>query len=215
MFLLDVLFPKRCVFCGEILVRGEKIHCLHCCKHFPYSKDARLEYQYKITEIPIENIDIFLDYSYCKDSLHRFKYGRDLSIGEKLGNLWAEHLSPLSWIENVDLIIPISLHKKKLYKRGFNQSEVLGRILSKKLNIPLLTNVVQRKVNNPSQIYAKNRWENVRDIFVLKDETPLQNKHIMIIDDVITTSATTNYFAKTLRQISDIKVSFAYLSSNF
>ncbi len=215
MFLFDILFPKRCIFCDEVLVRGEKIHCLHCCKHYPYAKDAKLEYQFKITEIQPENIDIFLDYSYCKESLHKFKYGGDLSIGKRLGSLWAEHLSTLSWIGDIDLIVPISLHRKKLYKRGFNQSEVLGRTLSKKLNIPLLTNVIQRKVNNPSQIHAKNRWENVRDIFVLKTITPLQNKHVLIIDDVITTSATTNYFAKTLRQIPEIKVSFAYLSSNF
>jgi predicted amidophosphoribosyltransferase len=111
--------------------------------------------------------------------------------------------------------MPISLHRKKLYKRGFNQSEVLGRVLSKKLKIPILTNVIKRKINNPPQIQAQNRWENVRDIFVLKRKCGLENKHILIIDDVITTSATSNYFVKTLRKIPNLKLSFAYLSSNY
>jgi predicted amidophosphoribosyltransferase len=92
---------------------------------------------------------------------------------------------------------------------------VLGRILSKKLQIPLSTNVVKRIINNPPQIQSKNRWENVRDIFALKRKKGLENKHVLIIDDVITTSATTNYFVKTLREIPELKLSFAYLSSNF
>jgi ComF family protein len=147
--------------------------------------------------------------------LHSFKYGGNIFIGKQLGSLWAEHLKEVEWIESVDLIMPISLHRKKLYKRGFNQSEVLGRVLSKKLKIPILTNVIKRKINNPPQIQAQNRWENVRDIFVLKRKCGLENKHILIIDDVITTSATSNYFVKTLRKIPNLKLSFAYLSSNY
>lgn len=215
MSLIDILFPQRCVFCDEVLVRGEKIVCLSCYKNYPYKNNAKEKYKYKITEVAFENIDIFLDYSYCKDALHSFKYGGNIFIGKQLGSLWAEHLKDIEWIENVDFIMPISLHWKKLYKRGFNQSEVLGRVLSKKLKIPILTNVIKRKINNPPQIQTQNRWENVRDIFVLKRKEGLENKHILIIDDVITTSATSNYFVKTLRQIPNLKLSFAYLSSNY
>lgn len=214
MSLIDLFFPQTCVFCGETLVRGEKTMCLNCHKFFRYTKNAKEEYKYKITEMPAENIDIFLDHSHCKKALHSFKYGGNLFFGKQLGLLWAEHLKGVEWIEDIDFIMPISLHQKKLYKRGYNQSEVLGEVLSKKLQISILTNVVKRKVNNPPQIYAENRWENVRDIFELKRNPGLENKHVLIIDDVITTSATTNYFVKTLRQIPNLKLSFAYLSSN-
>lgn len=215
MSLIDIFFPQTCIFCGDILVRGERIMCLNCYKFYRYQNIAEEQYKYKITEMPVENIDVFLSYAHCKTALHSFKYGGNLFLGKQLGVLWAEHLKEVEWIENIDLILPISLHRKKLYKRGYNQSEVLGRILSKKLQIPILTNVVKRKINNPPQIQAKNRWENVRDIFVLKRKANLENKHILIIDDVITTSATTNYFVKTLREIPNLKLSFAYLSSNY
>lgn len=215
MSLIDIFFPQTCIFCGDILVRGERIMCLNCHAFYRYQKVAEERYRYKITETNVENVDIFLDYAYCKKALHSFKYGGNLFLGKQLGTLWAEHLKQVEWIENIDLIIPIPLHRKKLYKRGYNQSEVLGRILSKKLQIPLTTNVVKRIINNPPQIQSKNRWENVRDIFALKRKKGLDNKHVLIIDDVITTSATTNYFVKTLREIPELKLSFAYLSSNF
>ena len=220
MSLIDLFFPQTCVFCGETLVRGEKTMCLNCHKFFRYIKFCYFDYntQFGIKQVPSEiirrNIDIFLDHSHCKKALHSFKYGGNLFFGKQLGLLWAEHLKGVEWIEDIDFIMPISLHQKKLYKRGYNQSEVLGEVLSKKLQIPILTNVVKRKVNNPPQIYAENRWENVRDIFELKRNPGLENKHVLIIDDVITTSATTNYFVKTLRQIPNLKLSFAYLSSN-
>lgn len=215
MSLIDIFFPQSCVFCGESLVRGERIMCLNCYKHYRYQKNAMLEYKHKITEVAFENFDIFLDYAHCKEALHSFKYGGNLFYGKQLGALWAEHLKAFDWIEDVDFILPITLHRKKLYKRGYNQSEVLGRVLSKKLQIPILTSVVERKVNNPPQIRAENRWENVRDIFILKRKPNLENKHVLIIDDVITTSATTNYFVKPLRQFPKLKLSFAYLSSNY
>ncbi|MBR5254459.1 MAG: ComF family protein [Bacteroidales bacterium] len=214
MSLIDIFFPQTCVFCGRVLVRGERIMCLNCHKFYRYPNNALTEYKHKITEMPFENIDIFLDYSYCKKALHSFKYGGNLFFGKQLAFLWAEHLKGVEWIEDIDFIMPISLHRKKLYKRGFNQSEVLGKVLSKKLQIPILTNIVKRKVNNPPQTKAENRWENVRDIFVLRRNPGLENKHVLIIDDVVTTSATTNYFVKTLRKIPNLKLSFAYLSSN-
>lgn len=215
MFLFDIFFPKRCLFCGQVLVKGEKNVCLNCYKYFPYKANAEEEYRYKITEVAFEHLDIFLDYAHCKTPIHRFKYGGDITIGRLLASLWAEYLKEKEWIKEIDLIIPIPLHRNKLYERGFNQSEVLGNVLSKRLGVPIVTNLVKRKVNNPPQITAENRWENVRDVFALKRKPDLENKHILIIDDVITTSATSNYFVKTLREIKNLKVSFAYLSSNY
>lgn len=215
MLLFDIFLPKRCVFCGKLLVKYEQNVCLNCYKYFPYTKDAKEEYKYKITEVDFQNFDIFLDYSYCKKPIHRFKYGGEISVGKVLGKLWADHLIEKEWIKDIDLIMPITLHNKKLYKRGYNQSEILGRVLSKKLNIPIETSIVKREINNPPQTTAENRWENVRDIFVLKNKNYLENKHILIIDDVITTSATTNYFVKPLRSVSNLRISFAFLSSNY
>ncbi len=105
--------------------------CLNCHRFYRYPKGRESLYKYKITETNVENIDIFLDYAYCKKALHNFKYGGNLFLGKQLGKLWAEHLKEVEWIESVDFIMPITLHRKKLYKRGYNQSEVLGRVLSK------------------------------------------------------------------------------------
>ena len=79
--------------------------CLNCYKFYRYGRNAESEYKYKITEMPVEHIDVFLNYSYCKDALHSFKYGGNLFLGKQLGTLWAEHLKQIEWIENIDFLI--------------------------------------------------------------------------------------------------------------
>lgn len=210
---VDFLFPKRCFVCGDVLAGGEHDICLKCLSKDRRTFDAYAKYHEKITSMSVEHIDVCLPYENFRDSITDFKYRFNLYKGRRLALLWAEHLSQQEWIEQIDCILPTPLHWRKLVRRGFNQSEYMGNILSKKLNIPMLNSVVRRQINNPPQASAKNRWSNVRHIFSLKDCKPLEGKHVMVIDDVITTSATTNELLYALKDVKDIKVSAAFLSS--
>ncbi len=179
----------------------------------PYSLNAFAKYRDKITPLSVENIDIFLSYHYCEKAVWDFKYRSDLYKGRQLANRWAKHLKTIDWIEQIDMIVPIPLHPLKLRERGFNQTEYLGRRLSKLLGIPICTNAIRRKHNNPPQVKSQERWLNTKDIFVPKNTKPLSNKHILVIDDLITTSATTNYFLDALKGVEGLRVSLAYLAS--
>lgn len=212
--LLELLFPRRCLFCGRVLASGEKDLCLPCMVGQRYNNSLIEKYDYLITEMPYEHLDIFLNYNKCKEAIINFKYRQNIYSGRKLGGMWARHLESMEWMKDIDAIVPVPLHWRKLLKRGFNQSEYLGRILSKQTGKPLVTNAIRRHVNNNPQVESDNRWDNVDGIFSAKDLSLIANKHILIVDDVITTSATINNLLKVIKKAKNTKVSLAFLSSN-
>ena len=159
---------------------------------------------------------MFVSYEYCKVALWDFKYRGNIHKGRWLGKIWGEHLKGLEWINEIDYIIPTPLHWKKLKNRGFNQSEILGRVLSKKLNIPIRTRDLKRQLNNKPQVHSDDRWKNVRNVFKLrslKRSQCLNGKTLLIIDDVITSSATINEVLEALRPIK-AKIYLAFLASH-
>ncbi len=208
----ELLFPKRCAICGEPLVKGEKDICLNCICLSKYGGGAWGTYYEKILAMEVQNLDIFLNYDFCQHAIADFKYRGDLYKGRILANLWAKHLSAFDWLGSVQLLVPVPLHPMRIRRRGFNQSEYMARILSKHLGIEVCTSAIVRHRNNPPQVGNKNRYSNVADVFSLKDAKKLENRHILIIDDVITTGATANALLSCLKTVEGLSVSLAFLS---
>lgn len=208
----ELLFPKRCAICGKPLVKGEKDICLSCSCLPKYGNSGYGDYYEKILAMEVRNLDIFLNYNFCEHAIADFKYRADLYKGRVLANLWAKHLSAFDWMANVQLIVPVPLHPMRLRKRGFNQCEYMARILSKNLGIEMCANAIVRRRNNPPQVGNKNRLTNVTDVFSLNDAKKLENRHILITDDVITTGATANALLSCLKTVEGLGVSLAFLS---
>ena len=120
----------------------------------------------------------------------------------------------MDWINEIDMIIPIPLHPKKLKKRGFNQSDYFAFGLSESLNIEVRTDVVSRVVASDSQTRKSryHRWENVNEIFKVMADEAIKNKHILLVDDVITTGATLEACAQVLLKQEGVKVSVLTLA---
>ena len=115
---------------------------------------------------------------------------------------------------NIDYLIPLPLFAEKEYKRGFNQAEIICQGLSKSTNIPILSkNIVRiRSTETQTKKHRTERWENVNESFKVSDVAALQNKHILLVDDVITTGATLDACAQVINNIEGIKISIATLS---
>ncbi len=147
--------------------------------------------------------------------IHQLKYKGNYEIGVFLGKLCGSKLKDSEYFNTADVIIPVPLHWKKVKKRGYNQSEMFAKGLSKIMGAELNTTVLSRKVHTETQTRKsrQERWKNVSDVFELSAPGQLTGKHILLVDDVITTGATLEASATRLCSIPDVKISIATIAT--
>ena len=143
--------------------------------------------------------------------MHQFKYKGHKEVGVFIGNLYGDELIKSPFFNTVNIVIPVPLHRKKVKKRGFNQSERLAMGLSQSMNIDLVTSILVRKTASETQTKKTKfrRWENVKEIFDIEQAETLEGKHLLLVDDVITTGSTIEACATVLHQIPGVTVSVA------
>jgi ComF family protein len=134
------------------------------------------------------------------DAVHAFKYGGNLTQGERLGRLMADHDYPSFRIEDHELIVPVPLHPRRLRQRGFNQSVLLAREISRQRGIPLDFLALRRIVDTEPQAGLKKdeRRSNMRSAFSVPDPGRIRGRRILLVDDVHTTGSTLGECARTL-----------------
>ena len=143
--------------------------------------------------------------------LHQLKYEGNKDAGFFLGQQIGESISKAYSFQGIDLIVPIPLHPKKEFMRGYNQSYVIAQGIEDKTKIPVMKDALRRKTFTSTQTKKsrEERWENVKDIFEIVDAERLKGKHLLIVDDVLTTGSTIMAAGMTLSIIEDIKISVA------
>ena len=220
--LLDLFYPNLCKLCGKKLIEGEELICLRCLCDLPHTgfhkrPDNPVE-QLLAGKVPIEHGTAFLHYEKggkTQRLMHSLKYYDHPEIGFLLGRQAArELLSDRSPLCEVDLLIPVPLHPHKKKKRGYNQSERIAAGINSILAVPVCTNCVTRITQTDTQTHRSvyDRWQNVCSIFSVTNPEALKNKHILLIDDVITTGATITACAQALQKVPGIRISVLALS---
>lgn len=219
---LSLFFPELCVVCNERLSEGEEHICTECLillpkTNFHLQPDNRLE-QFFAGRIPFRHIAAFAYFvkgGSIQHIIHELKYNRNPQLGRLAGELCGENLKGSDFISPIDLLVPVPLHPKRLRERGYNQSLEICKGISSVLQIPIEENALIRTINNQSQ--TKNarfdRWKNVENIFSVIDEKVFQEKHILLIDDVITTGSTLESCAKEILKCKDSRVSIYALGT--
>jgi ComF family protein len=219
--LLSLLLPRTCPACGNILKDWEECMCLVCLGKLPVTR-FHMDLNNQMAEMFWGRVNLlqaiawfyFRKGSAYQEVLHKLKYNDRPDIGFLLGRQYGFELRQCDEFIKPDLLVPVPLNAKKLRKRGYNQSEAIARGLAIGLNIPLDNNALTRPVNTATQT-RKSRYErylNVSGKFKVNDSERLQNCHILIIDDVITTGATLEACAEHLLEIPGIRVSVAALA---
>ena len=218
---LSLFFPRYCIVCGRTLAKGEECLCTMCNINLPRTdyhlrKDNPVEKMFW-GKIPLERATSFFFYRKGSDFLqilHQLKYGGQKGIGAIMGRYMAAELLESGFFEGVDVILPVPLHKKKQQIRGYNQSEWIARGIAAVTGISIDTESVVRRKNTETQTRKSflERWENVEGIFELNHAESLIGKHILIVDDVLTTGATTVECASCLTDIEGIRISILTLA---
>ena len=214
---LDLISPRLCMVCGQRLTVSEETICSKCNFHLPRTGFQQDPYENEMAklfwhQIPIERVTALFYYeahSETANILYELKYKSHPEIGEVMGRLVAKELQPSGFFDGIDGIVPIPLAKKRQRQRGYNQSLEIARGISEITNLPIYNKVVRRNVFEGSQT-NKGRWErneNVEKVFEMTDETAIHGKHLLIIDDVVTTGATVIACAKELCKAGNVKIS--------
>lgn len=222
--LLFLFYPEVCAACHQALIEGERSVCLSCRYHLPktdfHKNPANPMARNFWGRIPLETAVAcyyFNKGEKVQAMLHALKYKGREELGREIGNMYGQDLLASGTLHPIDIVCPVPLHPKKLRKRGYNQSACFAEGLAAGLGADFKADLIKRKVNTHTQTRKTKaaRWNNVKDVFEITTEqsfAALANKHILLVDDVVTTGATLEAAAKALLSCSDLKISLAAMA---
>jgi ComF family protein len=152
--------------------------------------------------------------SAVQNLIHELKYRNNKTVGLYLGNLIGESLLNSHRFHDIEVLVPLPLFKRKEKRRGYNQSEILCRGISEVINKPILKKSVIRKIFTETQTkkHRMERWENVENTFHVTDRASLEGKHVLLVDDVITTGATLESCGAEILKLENTTLSIATLA---
>lgn len=220
--IVNLFYPRLCVLCNGSLLIAEKHICTVCQLDLPLT-NFHLE-----KDNPLEKIfwgrtqlNRAFAFVYFKKGgavqrmLHQLKYKGNTELAEYLGLLYGTNLKETIYNEKIEAVIAIPLHISKLRKRGYNQSELFANGLAETLQIENLSNsIIRNKATETQTKKARfDRWQNVESIFSVSQPELLKHKHVLLVDDVITTGSTIEACANELLQIEGCKVSVASVAA--
>jgi len=219
---ISIIFPRICAGCGNSLWKNEESLCHFCEYHLPKT-NFHLDFENPVTRlfwgrVNLESGAAFLYFNKgnkVQRLIHQLKYKGRKDIGIWLGAHYGRSLRDAPPFNSADAIIPVPLHKKRLMQRGYNQSEQFAIGLSGSMDIPVNTHLLMRTKSTETQTRKSrfSRYQNVREIFSVNGTQDWKGKHLMIVDDVITTGATLESCIQALNTIPGIRISVACIAT--
>lgn len=218
--LLHFSFPQICEGCGTDLPEPTQFLCLKCLSFLP-ATNFHMHPNNPIEKIFWGRIPVTYatsQFYYTRESIiqqlmHQFKYSGNKDLGLFLGKLMGDALSSSNRFSYLDALIPLPLFPSKERKRGFNQATILSEGISAVLNVPVLKNVICRNSFTETQTKKGRieRWQNMEGRFELTATAQLEGKHVLLIDDVVTTGASLEACGTELLKVKDLRLSIATL----
>jgi ComF family protein len=219
--MLHLFFPHTCVGCGTDVIDHDQLLCLHCLNHLPatnfFNQPNNPVEQVFYGRIPVANAGA--GYFFTKDSLLQnlivqLKYKGNKQIGFYLGQLLGNFLIKCDRFKQVDGLVPLPLNPRREKNRGYNQATMLCNGISSVWKKPVIDKAVVRRVYTETQTHKGriSRWENMDGIFEVVNLSALENKHILLVDDVVTTGATLEACGSEILKVPGTTLSVATLA---
>lgn len=218
--MLNLLFPKLCNGCKAPISKEQEVLCVRCRHELPLASHHRTGNEAMKNlfygRFPVENataLFFFQKKGITQQLMHNLKYRRQQSISSFFGRWLGAELSQIPSYQKIDIVIPVPLHKKKLKKRGYNQVEGFAEAIARSLQVPYRNDILIKVSSTASQVFKQRltRFQ-VEEIFTVRTPEAIQNKHILLVDDIITTGATLENCALQLLKGTEAKVSLATMA---
>ncbi|AXY76311.1 ComF family protein [Paraflavitalea soli] len=216
--LFHLFFPHCCAGCGSDVISNEQLLCLSCINRLPLTNfhlyaDNPVQHIFR-GRLPLVNATSYLYFT--KDSLlqhlmHQLKYNNRKDIGAWFGKRIGEVLTASNRFTMPDALLPVPLFATRERKRGYNQAEVLCTGMAAIMGIPVLKDVIVRSVFTESQTRRNRieRWQNMEGKFSVKDAAAIEGRHLLLVDDMITTGATLEACGQALLAAANVRLSVA------
>lgn len=219
--ILDLIYPRICFCCQEETPTPGENTCLRCRMQLPRTNIHKQKAN-SFTERFLGRVPLYTGASYyhyrkgglVRKLIYQLKYHGKKEIGVEIGRAYGRELIETEFYQDIDLIVPVPLHPKRKRKRGYNQSDMFAMGLSEAMDIPWKADALKRIKSTTTQT-TKGKFErlaNMDDVFKVKNEKILRGKHILLVDDVLTTGATMEVCGNCLSKIKDVKVSMATIA---
>ena len=219
--LVNLFFPKVCLSCTNLLMDNEVYICTNCRHDLPLTnfhfEDPDQVKKVFYGRVKLENATSLLRFQkkgIVQQLMHNLKYKGHQEVGKFLGEWLGEELRSIAKYNEIDVVIPVPLHRRKLRKRKFNQVSLFANEIANSLNAKCLENVLIKTNNAASQV-KKNRlarWNSNDEIFSIQNLSLIDSKHVLLVDDIITTGATIEACANQLLKAKNVKISVASMA---
>lgn len=212
--IVHLLFPDLCEGCSKPLISGEHVLCMGCGTllpetnyHYKDNNETAMRFAGRVPFVKATSLAYFTDDGLLQHLLHGLKYRGQKENGKYLGARLAATLKYGGWLSDIDAIIPVPLHASRLMERGYNQSAVIANAMGIAVDELSLKRI--RKTESQTTKTRAERADNMQGAFLLNDSNSLNGKHVLIVDDVLTTGATIEACANVLLSAQNVKISIA------
>lgn len=218
--MLNLLFPKICNGCSQILQHTENVICTQCRHELPLAcfhqnDDPTMKHIF-YGKTPVQEATALIRFQkkgMTQQILHNLKYRGQQDIGKLFGAWLGAELAETRHYKNIDMVIPVPIHKQKLRKRGYNQVSSFGKEIASALGVPFREDLLLKVNKTDSQVFRKRIMRfRAEQVFEIVSSEEIENKHILIVDDIVTTGATLEQCAQSMLNKTDVRLSFATMA---
>lgn len=212
---MALAFPRHCYNCHISLPKYAEVLCRKCESHLPLTgfenESENIVFQTFWGRVPINfaaSIFHFRKDETLQKLIHLLKYRKHPEVGIYLGRLVGQIIAESKIINSVDFIIPVPLHHRRYLKRGYNQCEMIAKGMAEILEVEVISDLLYRTSYNVSQTTKSHyeRWQNVEGIFHVVEGDRIQNKKIILVDDIITTGATLEASCSAMQEVQAVEI---------
>lgn len=219
--ILRLIFPDLCYHCGEPLVGDERNLCTLCLSKIPWAhnashpdNDTELRLVGRIHVVAAASLLQFHKGNVTQSIVHQIKYHGNTQLAHQFGLILGEELKASHRFDDIDIVAPVPLHWWRRMRRGYNQSQILAAEVAKVLQCSLSVHNIYRRRHTPTQTHKnrQQRIDNMASAFAVRHPEQFEGKHLLLIDDVLTTGATTEACYHALQSIPNLRISVATLA---
>ena len=216
--LLNMIYPPKCVFCGELLNINSAVHiCGGCREKLPFtdSNVFRTSQESGARCWCDGAVSVFRYDGIVKEALKRYKFHDRPGYCKTFARLMADRLAEPGGLRRYDLVMGVPLHRNREYERGYNQAYLLSRALSVELGLPEGSKFMgrARQTRAQSLLDRQDRQDNIRDAFIVKAPEKIKGRSVLLVDDIMTTGSTLEECGRMLKLAGAVKVTAAVVAT--